>query len=259
MSPGSGGTGGAGGRAGRGGDRAGAGAGGRADDGAAAGGGGVGAGRASEGGPDGGSDGAAVGGPDGAAVGVLQADHARAVADEAGLLHVLARLNVFRLLLRRPRLARATADLLLSILAHGALDARLRELLIMRVAWVTRSAYEWAQHWRIALDLGVSEADLVGVRDWSAHRGFDAAQRCVLRAVDEVIDCHEVSPATVADLVELLGEDAAIEAVAAIGAWTMVSIVLRSFDVPTEDGLALWPPDGTTPDGEAARMNRRRV
>ncbi len=193
------------------------------------------------------TDGVTDGVTDGAAVGVLQADHARAVADDVGVLHVLARLNVFRLLLRRPRLARATADLLLSILAHGALDARLRELLIMRVAWRTGSEYEWTQHWAIAADVGVSAADLLAVRDWRQHGPFTAAERAVLRAVDEAVDGGRVHRTTVAELVAALGEEAALEVVAAIGAWSMVSVVVRSFDVPLEEGLAPWPPDGMAP------------
>lgn len=192
------------------------------------------------------------------AVALLAPDAAMRVAESIGVLGPLAELNVFRLLLRRPRLAKGTADLLLSILARAELPPALRELVIMRVAWVTRSAYEWAQHWQIALDVGVAEADLLGVRDWSAHRDFDAAQRCVLQAVDEVVESHQVSPPTVAMLVELLGVDAAIEAVAAIGAWVMVSIVLRSFDVPVEDGVALWPPEGAEPDDETVHENEER-
>ncbi|MHB1785026.1 MAG: carboxymuconolactone decarboxylase family protein [Acidimicrobiales bacterium] len=184
---------------------------------------------------------------DQALIPMLAPGEAQAVAEEAKVPGALAELNIFRLLLRRPRLAKGTAELLLSLLFGAELDAGLRELIIMRVAWVSGSDYEWAQHWRIATDLGVTEADLVGVRDWRVHGAFGPEQIAVLRAVDEVSADGSVSPEAVADLVRLLGEEAALEAVTAIGAWSMISIVLRSLEVPLEAGVADWPPDGRVP------------
>jgi len=159
----------------------------------------------------------------------------------------LATLNVFRLLLRRPALAKGTADLLLSMLAGSVLDARLRELVIMRVAWTTKSTYEWAQHYRIATDVGVSEGDLTGVRDtqrWS----FEPHAAAVIRAADEVVGRGEVESGTVDLLRGLLGDDAALEVVAAAATWTMVSTLLRTFRVPLDPDLVAWPPDGRGPD-----------
>jgi alkylhydroperoxidase family enzyme len=46
-----------------------------------------------------------------------------------------------------------------------------------------------------------------------------------------------------------LGTDSAvlIELVTAIGAWRMIASVLLSLEVPLEDGVASWPPDGHPP------------
>ena len=93
----------------------------------------------------------------------LPTGEASAAADDAGLPEFMAELSIFRVLLRHPRVARAVNDLLVSILWDGALDPRLRELLIMRIGWLTASDYEWIQHWRIARGLGISADDLLGV------------------------------------------------------------------------------------------------
>jgi hypothetical protein len=39
-----------------------------------------------------------------------------------------------------------------------------------------------------------------------------------------------------------------VEFVSTIGTWRMVSTLLKSFDVPLDEGLMPWPPDGTEPD-----------
>ena len=100
----------------------------------------------------------------------LPVDEAKAAADEAGVPDYMAELSIFQVLLNHPSLARAVNDLLATMLWHGVLDPRLRELVIMRIGWLTASDYEWTQHWRVALGLGVSADDLLGVRDWQHMR-----------------------------------------------------------------------------------------
>ncbi|MBX9980617.1 MAG: carboxymuconolactone decarboxylase family protein, partial [Mycobacterium gordonae] len=38
-----------------------------------------------------------------------------------------------------------------------------------------------------------------------------------------------------------------VELVTVIGAWRMVASILQSLEVPLEDGVAAWPPDGRAP------------
>jgi hypothetical protein len=38
-----------------------------------------------------------------------------------------------------------------------------------------------------------------------------------------------------------------LELVSAVGLWRMVSTHLRSLEVPLEDGVTAWPPDGRGP------------
>jgi alkylhydroperoxidase family enzyme len=178
---------------------------------------------------------------------MLSEEEAVAQGARVGVPEQLARLSIFRLLLRRPAIAKPVADLLLHQVFGGDLDHRLRELVIMRIGWSTCAAYEWTQHWPIARDFGVSEADLLGVRDWRAHPGFGFREQAVLQATDECLDAGGVTQATRSALVQHLTEEELVELFSAISTWTMVSVLVRSLDVPLEDGVAPWPPDGRAP------------
>jgi len=184
-----------------------------------------------------------------ARVPLLPLDEAKAAADEAGVPDYMAELSIFQVLLNHPRLARTFNDLLATMLWHGALDSRLRELVIMRIGWLTGCDYEWTQHWRVASGLGVSSEDLLGVRDWQDYNGFGPAERAVLGATDDVVRDGVVSAASWAACERELHCDAAvlIELVTAIGAWRMVASMLRSLEVPLEEGVSSWPPDGMAP------------
>ena len=179
----------------------------------------------------------------------LPVNEAKAAADEAGVPDYMAELAIFQVLLNHPKLACALNDLLATMLWRGMLDPRLRELLIMRIAWLTASDYEWTQHWRVAQGLGVSAEDLLGVRDWQAYQAFGPAERAVLAATDDVVRDGAVSAESWAACQREFGTDPAVlvELVTAIGAWRMVASILHSLRVPLEDGLMSWPPDGQPP------------
>jgi alkylhydroperoxidase family enzyme len=179
----------------------------------------------------------------------LPLDEAKAAADEAAVPDYMAELSIFQVLLNHPPLARAINDLLATMLWHGALDPRLRELVIMRIGWVTACDYEWTQHWRVASMLGVSDDDLVAVRDWRGYEGFGPTERAVLAATDDVLRDGVVSADSWAACERELHGDTTvlIELVAAIGAWRMVASILQSLGVPLEEGVSSWPPDGRSP------------
>lgn len=179
----------------------------------------------------------------------LPLDEAKAAADEAAVPNYMAELSIFQVLLNHPPLARGINDLLATMLWHGTLDSRLRELAIMRIAWLTGCDYEWTQHWRVASRLGVAGDDLLGVRDWQHHAGFGSTERAVLAATDDVVRDGAVSAASWAACEREFHGDTMvlIELVAVIGAWRMVASILQSLEVPLEDGVSSWPPDGRSP------------
>lgn len=183
-----------------------------------------------------------------ARVPLLSTEDALKAAEAEGLPQQMAELNIFRALLHRPKLAKAVNDMLVALLFRGTLDARLRELVIMRLGWETGSVYEWTQHWRVAPQLGVDEADLLAVRDWQGSDRFDATDRAILTATDETLANGVISPATWAACEAALGDTGLlIELVAAIGNWRMIASVLRSLEIPLEAGVEEWPPDGEAP------------
>jgi len=183
---------------------------------------------------------------------LLPVDEAKAAADEAGVPDYMAELSIFQVLLNHPRLARTFNDMLATMLWHGALDPRLRELVIMRIGWLTKCDYEWTQHWRVASGLGICADDLLGVRDWQAYNGFGPTERAVLAATDDVVCDGAVSPESWAACERELQDDTGdskvlVELVTAIGAWRMVASILHSLKVPLEDGVSSWPPEGQAP------------
>ena len=179
---------------------------------------------------------------------LLPVEDARKAAESVQVLPQMAELSIFRILLHQPAVAKAVQDLLVALLFRGSLDARLRELLIMRLGWATDAVYEWTQHWRVARQLEIPAEDLLAVRDWKSSDRFDARDRAVLAATDDTLASGRISDATWAECCkELPSVQDRIELVAAIGTWRMISGILKSLEIPLEEGVAPWPPDGASP------------
>ncbi|MDP7547108.1 MAG: carboxymuconolactone decarboxylase family protein [Alphaproteobacteria bacterium] len=177
---------------------------------------------------------------------MLGEDEARAIGKEQGIPSTMAGLNVFRVFSQHPTLAGVISAQLSMLLFKGnKLDLRLRELIIMRIGWRTGAEYEWTQHWHVALRVGISEEDILAVRDPDSATTLSAADRAVLAATDDVLDHGAVSEASWRACAEHLpSNEERLELVAAICNWNSFSILLKSLNISLEDGVAAWPPDG---------------
>ncbi len=171
-------------------------------------------------------------------------------AVEVGIPEQMATLSVFRILLQHPPVAKAIYGMLAALLfGENKLAPRLRELIIMRIGWATGSEYEWTQHWRVAKDLGLSDELILSVRDWHNADALTEADRVVLQATDDTLDDGAISAETWSRVCEVLeSEEERVELVVAIGNWGLFARLLRSLDVPLEEGIASWPPDGKVPE-----------
>src|SRR5438552_19174792 len=75
--------------------------------------------------------------------------------------------EAFRTVANNPGVARVAFSQLMQLLENNKLDTRLRELMIMRIGWVTGSAYEWTQPWRVAATARIPAEDLPAGRAWA--------------------------------------------------------------------------------------------
>ena len=84
------------------------------------------------------------------------------------------------------------------------LSARHRELLILRVAWRTRSGYEWAQHSRMGADAGVTASQIDAMTEGPAAAVWTPLERTLLTAVDFTTWAALASEFDPAEMFELL-------------------------------------------------------
>jgi 4-carboxymuconolactone decarboxylase len=116
----------------------------------------------------------------------------------------------------------------------STLEPRLRELLILRVAWRTGSGYEWNQHHRMGGDEGLTSAQLSAVAAGPADPVWTPEERALLSAVDETIDHFEVSDQTWSVLAENFAPAQLFELLFVIGGYLALAGVLNSIGLRGE-------------------------
>jgi alkylhydroperoxidase family enzyme len=176
---------------------------------------------------------------------MVSLDRARDVGDAAGMPAQRTRSEAFRVVANNPGVARVAFSQLMQLLENNKFDIRLRELMIMRIGWVTGSAYEWTNHWRVATTAGIPPEDILAVRDWRNSGRLTAADKAILAATDECLAGKSISDAAWAEVTKYVTEPAEqVEFVISMGNWLSFSMLFRNLRIPLAEGIAVWPPDG---------------
>jgi alkylhydroperoxidase family enzyme len=115
------------------------------------------------------------------------------------------------------------------LLWSPALDHRLRELMVLRVAHRTQAPYEWEQHVKLAERYGVTPADVEAVKAGAGHAGWDPLERSLLAATDQLIDDYRIDDDTWEHLAEHLDDRQLIEVVFVVGTYTCLAMAFNSF------------------------------
>jgi alkylhydroperoxidase family enzyme len=176
---------------------------------------------------------------------MVSLERARELGDAMGMPERRTQSEAFRTVANNPGVARVAFSQLMQLLENNKFDTRLRELMIMRIGWVTGSAYEWTQHWRVATTAGIPPEDVLAVRDWQNSDRLTAADKAILTATDECLAGKSISDAAWDDVAKHVTDPAhQVEFVIAMGNWMSFSLLFRNLRIPLADGIAVWPPDG---------------
>jgi len=145
-------------------------------------------------------------------------------------------INLFRAMVHSPNGARAFHGLGEFIRWDSKLDARLREMAIIQVGYMTRSVYEYTHHVKIGMDFGVTADDIRAIAAETAGQpsSLDALSKAVLRAAREMTDSLAASDATFAELRQHLNEEHLTDLVLTIAFYNAVVRYLGTLQIDNE-------------------------
>lgn len=162
----------------------------------------------------------------------------RAMLDPSGSGRDVA--AVYRTFARHPTLYPPRQILSEYIRTKSTLSPRVREMLILRIGWRCKSAYEWAAHAPAGRRAGLAD-DQVTMLARSGYEGWSAADAAIVRAADELFTDDTISDATWKALDDQFDERQLLDVLITTGGYRMVSMVLNTFGVPAEPKSEMIP------------------
>ena len=151
---------------------------------------------------------------------------------------LLARnLNLYRVLAHSPRAARSLNTLARFIRDGSRLDPRLRELAILQVSYLARSAWGYSHHVRIGREIGLSNDEIRAVAEETDGRptSLDPLAKAVLRAAREMTVDLAVSDETFAALRQGLDTERLTDLVVTISFYNGLVRLLETMRVDVEE------------------------
>jgi 4-carboxymuconolactone decarboxylase len=141
-----------------------------------------------------------------------------------------------RVWLHAPKLATHAQKLGAHARFQSLLPAPLSELAILVTAATWQADFEWYAHARLAREAGIAESVIEAIRKGQEPSLPDARARAVYAVASEMHRTRALSDATYAAAEQALGRAALVDLVGILGYYTLVSMTLNAFEVPTPDG-----------------------
>lgn len=139
--------------------------------------------------------------------------------------------------LRRPELADRAQRLGEYARYQTCLSPHLSELAILVVARYWGAEYEWYIHKKIALEAGVAADVVESIRTRQEPVFDNPDQAVVYEFCAMVLNQHRVGDDLYARALRVLGENGVIDLVGILGYYTLISMTINVFRVPTPAGI----------------------
>ena len=144
-------------------------------------------------------------------------------------------INIYRLLLHSPALAESWLGHNNAVRWRTELDGRLREIVIIRVAYLNGATYVVKQHVpELALGEGLTLPECDALADWQASALFSDRERAALAYADAMTREVAVPDGVFDPLRRHFNERQIVELTVLVGTYNMQTRVLRALQIDPE-------------------------
>jgi alkylhydroperoxidase family enzyme len=149
--------------------------------------------------------------------------------------------NVLSTLMHHPAIAGPVLRYNFVLLSRPALGERLRELVVLRVAYRTRAVYEWVQHVRLATAAGITPEEIDAIGRDEPGGDWTPLEADVLAATDQLLVHQRIDDATWNRLAAGLDRAQLVELVFVAGTYACLAMAFNSFGLRVDPELAEIP------------------
>jgi 4-carboxymuconolactone decarboxylase len=142
--------------------------------------------------------------------------------------------NMALTLAHHPKLAFAYMKFGGRLLGAPKLSPRLRELIVLYIAWRNQADYEWVQHVALGRQAGITDEEIEAAKLGAEAPHWTPLERNALRATEQLLSTAHLDDETWNGLAAELDKQQLIELLFVIGNYGMLSWIINAFGVQPE-------------------------
>ena len=123
------------------------------------------------------------------------------------------------------------------LLSTTTLPVKLRQIAIMRTAWICKATYMWSSHLRTSIRCGLAPDMFRPIQAGADDPYFTDFERAVIRATDELVENKKLGDANWRALTSEWNTRQVLDFLFTVGAYVMVAGVMRSAGVERKQEL----------------------
>lgn len=135
---------------------------------------------------------------------------------------------VLRTFAHHPQLAELFSQLNIHLLTTNTVPVKLRQIAIMRTAWITRATYMWSSHLATSRMFGLDDAMYRPLQVGAEDPDFTEFERIVIRATDELVEDRRIGDANWAALMAEWDNRQMLDFLFTVGCYVAIAGVMRS-------------------------------
>jgi alkylhydroperoxidase family enzyme len=133
-----------------------------------------------------------------------------------------------------PGFMKAFTRLGMEAIQQSAIPRRERELVILRTAWLCDAPFQWCEHIANARACGIGDDDIARIKIGSVAPQWDARDRALLRAVEDLDEDNAIGDETWEALAAHFDDRQLLELPIVVGHYRMTAYLQNSLRIPPE-------------------------
>tara|TARA_B100001989_G_C24342701_1_gene365796 strand:- start:3 stop:575 length:573 start_codon:yes stop_codon:yes gene_type:complete len=147
-------------------------------------------------------------------------------------------MNIFTTLLNHQNLFKRWLVFANHILFKSSIPPKEKEIAILRIGFLCKCEYEWAQHVVIARRAGLDDVIIEEIKKGKKSTKLNELQRLIIRSVDELHEQASINDETWSSLEKYYSKEQLMDLVFTVGQYNLVSMALNSFKVQIDERVA---------------------
>ena len=145
--------------------------------------------------------------------------------------------NLYRVLANSPKCCRIAQAMAQFVFRETKLDGRVKELSILTIAYLTRSAYMWSHHIVIARDVGIGDDDLRQLVDYleGRDRRLEGRLSIVVDSARDMTQGLSISDKNFSTLRVFFDDEEIVDLVTIVAHYNGVARLLATLEVDVEE------------------------